>query len=147
MLVRTEKQRLEIQSQLNFVQILLLLPVLTEAGKTETAYKMLENTEKPGWLGEILDGATTVWENWEGTASHNHYSPGAVCQWLFDTVGGIHPDGEKRFVIHPIPGGSLTHAKVSYKSIYGMVESSWEKQEDKTVFTVTVRISDRKSVV
>lgn len=121
-----------------FLSTVFLLPVLTEAGKTETAYKMLENTEKPGWLGEILDGATTVWENWEGTASHNHYSPGAVCQWLFDTVGGIHPDGEKRFVIHPIPGGSLTHAKVSYKSIYGMVESSWEKQEDKTVFTVTV---------
>ena len=39
-----------------------LLPVLTEAGFADTAYKMLENTEKPGWLAEIEDGATTIWE-------------------------------------------------------------------------------------
>lgn len=121
-----------------FLSTVFLLPVLTEAGETEVAYKMLENTEKPGWLGEILDGATTVWENWEGTASRNHYSPGAVCQWLFDTVAGIRPNGENCFVINPIPGGTLTYAKASYKSLYGMVGSRWEKNEDGTVFTVTV---------
>lgn len=121
-----------------FLSTVFLLPVLTEAGETEVAYKMLENTEKPGWLGEILDGATTVWETWEGDASRNHYSPGAVCQWLFDTVGGIRPDGENRFVIHPIPGGSLSFAKTSYKSLYGTVDSSWERKEDATTFTVTV---------
>lgn len=112
--------------------------MLTEAGNAETAYKMLENTEKPGWLGEILDGATTIWENWNGEASRNHYSPGAVCQWLFDTVAGIRPDGENRFVIRPIPGGTLTHAKAAYQSIYGEVESGWERKNGKTVFTVTV---------
>lgn len=121
-----------------FLSTPFLLGVLTEAGEAETAYKMLENTEKPGWLGEILDGATTVWENWEGTASHNHYSPGAVCQWLFDTVAGIRPDGENRFVINPIPSGTLTYAKASYKSIYGIVESGWEKKESGITFTVTV---------
>ncbi|MGN0998342.1 MAG: family 78 glycoside hydrolase catalytic domain [Faecousia sp.] len=121
-----------------FLSTVFLLPVLTEAGEVETAYKVLENTEKPGWLGEILDGATTVWENWEGTASRNHYSPGAVCQWLFDTVAGIHPDGENRFVIAPVPGGSLTYARASYQSIYGTVESSWEKTDSGTTFTVTV---------
>ena len=121
-----------------FLSTPFLLPVLTEAGQVETAYKMLENTEKPGWLGEILDGATTIWENWEGTASRNHYSPGAVCQWLFDTVAGIRPSGENRFVIQPIPGGTLTYAKAKYQSIYGTVESGWAKQEGKTIFTVSV---------
>ena len=121
-----------------FLSTPFLLGVLTEAGEAENAYKMLENTEKPGWLGEILDGATTVWENWEGTASRNHYSPGAVCQWLFDTVAGIRPDGENHFVIAPVPGGTLTHAGASYQSIYGLVESGWEKQENGTVFTVTI---------
>lgn len=121
-----------------FLSTPFLLPVLTEAGNAETAYKMLENTEKPGWLGEILDGATTIWENWNGEASRNHYSPGAVCQWLFDTVAGIRPDGENRFVIRPIPGGTLTHAKAAYQSIYGEVESGWERKNGKTVFTVTV---------
>lgn len=121
-----------------FLSTPFLLEVLTEAGEREIAYKMLENTEQPGWLYEVCQGATTVWETWEGDVSHNHYSPGAVCQWLFDTVAGIRPDGENRFVIQPIPGGSLTHAKASYRSIYGTVESGWKKQEGKTVYTITI---------
>ena len=121
-----------------FLSTVFLLPMLTEAGETEIAYKMLENTEKPGWLGEILDGATTVWENWDGEASRNHYSPGAVCQWLFDTAAGIRPDGENRFMITPVPGGTLTYAKASYQSLYGKVESGWEKKDVCTEFTVSV---------
>ena len=112
-----------------FLSTPFLLPVLTEAGETETAYKMLLNTERPGWLYEIGQGATTVWESWEGDVSRNHYSPGAVCQWLFDTVAGIRVDGENRFVLAPVPGGSLTHAEASYKSLYGEVKSRWVKTD------------------
>lgn len=115
-----------------------ILPVLAEAGELVTAYKMLENTKKPGWLGEVLDGATTIWENWEGDVSQNHYSPGAVCQWLFDSVAGIRVDGENRFRIAPMPGGTLTHAKGSYRSPYGLVESSWQRQDNSTKYIVTI---------
>lgn len=90
-----------------FLSTPFLLSVLTEAGESETAYRMLENTEKPGWLAEILDGATTIWENWEGDLSRNHYSPGAVCQWLFDTCAGIRVEGGRHFVISPVPEGAL----------------------------------------
>lgn len=110
-----------------FLSTPFLLPVLADAGETETAYRVLENTQKPGWIGEILDGATTIWENWEGDLSQNHYSPGAVCQWLFEGVAGIRITGERRFCIKPLPGGSLSHAKASYRSPYGLVESGWEK--------------------
>ena len=79
-------------------------------GRADLAYRMLENEKQPGWLYEVKQGATTIWENWEGSASHNHYSPGAVCQWLFDTVAGIVPDGENHFVIRPVPGGDMTWA-------------------------------------
>lgn len=113
-----------------FLSTPFILPTLTEAEEAETAYRMLENTEKPGWLAEVKEGATTVWENWEGNLSQNHYSPGAVCQWLFDTVGGIRPAGERHFIIEPVPGGSLTFADVSYQSIYGKVSSRWEKTEE-----------------
>ena len=121
-----------------FLSTAFLLPVLTEAGETETAYKMLENTEKPGWLAEILDGATTVWENWEGNLSQNHYSPGAVCQWLFEGVAGIRVDGENHFTITPHPGGTLTYAKGSYRSLYGNVESSWQRTVEGVKLTVTI---------
>ena len=121
-----------------FLSTPFLLPVLTEAGETDTAYRMLENTEKPGWLAEVKDGATTVWENWEGNLSLNHYSPGAVCQWLFDTVCGIRPAGERHFIIEPVPGGSLTHAEASYDSIYGKVESRWERSQDKIYYHIVI---------
>lgn len=121
-----------------FLSTPFLLPVLTEAGETETAYKMLENKEKPGWLAEILAGATTIWESWEGNASHNHYSPGAVCQWLFETAAGIRPEGERHFVIAPVPGGTLSYAEGVYHGLYGQVRSRWERAGEKTLVTVTV---------
>lgn len=61
--------------------------------------------------------------------SLNHYSPGTVCQWLFDTVAGIRQDGENRFRIVPVPGGTLTEAKASYLSPYGKVASEWKKTD------------------
>ena len=121
-----------------FLSTPFILPVLTQAGESETAYKMLENTERPGWLAEVLDGATTVWENWEGNLSQNHYSPGAVCQWLFDTVAGIRADGENHFVIAPIPGGTLTYAEAKYLSPYGEVKSSWKREQCETVYSFEI---------
>lgn len=121
-----------------FLSTPFVLPVLTDAGALDTAYKMLENTEKPGWLAEILEGATTIWETWEGDVSRNHYSPGAVCQWLFETVAGIQPDGERQFIVAPKPGGTLTYAKGSYRSIYGEIKSSWSLTENGIIFDICI---------
>jgi alpha-L-rhamnosidase len=109
-----------------FLSTPFVLPVLTDAGRADVAYRMLENDQAPSWLAEVAAGATTVWEDWEGKDSHNHYSPGAVCQWLFDTVAGIRPAGENRFIIAPVPGGTLTWARGDYASLYGQVRSRWE---------------------
>lgn len=127
-----------------FLSTPFLLSALTEAGEAETAYKILENTEKPGWLYEVRQGATTIWETWEGytgrggDGSLNHYSPGAVCQWLFDTSAGIRVDGENRFIVAPVPGGSLRYAEGSFRSLYGEVRSRWEKTEEGVKYTITV---------
>jgi alpha-L-rhamnosidase len=127
-----------------FLSTPFLLGELTEAGAAETAYNVLMNPEKPGWLYEVEQGATTVWETWEGYAgkgdsgSLNHYSPGAVCQWLFDTCAGIRVEGENHFVIAPVPGGTLTHAEASYQSLYGEVKSRWEKTESGIQYSITI---------
>ncbi|MGN0999873.1 MAG: family 78 glycoside hydrolase catalytic domain [Faecousia sp.] len=123
-----------------FLSTPFVLGVLTRAGYPELAYRMLENEACPGWLYPITRGATTIWEDWEGSefASRNHYSYGAVCQWLFDTVAGIQMDGENHFRIAPIPGGTLTHAKASYRSLYGEVASGWEKTEEGLSFHLTI---------
>ncbi len=132
-----------------FLSTPFLLDELTKAGASETAYRVLLNTEKPGWLYEVLQGATTVWETWEGyvgknavdkgdAGSLNHYSPGAVCQWLFDSCAGIRPDGENHFVIAPIPGGGLTHAEARCRSLYGEVASRWEKTDGGLKYTISI---------
>ncbi len=126
-----------------FLSTPLILYVLSEINP-EAAFRLLENEAMPGWLFMPKFGATTVWESWEGTqaqggiASLNHYSKGAVCSWLFDSLCGIRMAGENHFVIQPLAGGTLTHAKASYQSIYGMVESGWERCGGKTVYTVTI---------
>ena len=126
-----------------FLSTPMILDVLGDID-IEAAYRLLENEEMPGWLFMPKNGATTIWESWEGTkaqggiASLNHYSKGAVCQWLFKTMCGIRVDGENHFTIAPCPGGHFSYAKVSYESVYGMVKSSWKREDGKTVFEITV---------
>ena len=127
-----------------FLSTPLILGVLAHID-LEAAYRLLENEEMPGWLFMPKSGATTIWEAWEGNATENggiaslnHYSKGAVVAWLFDTMCGIRVDGENHFVIAPHPGGHFTRAKAVYNSVYGKVESGWEKADNGWKFTVTV---------
>lgn len=129
-----------------FLSTPMILHVLADID-IEYAYRLLENEEIPGWLSMPKAGANTIWESWEGPnaqgaiASLNHYSKGAVVEWLFSACCGIRVDGENHFTVVPRPGGHLTHAKARYDSIYGTVESGWEKKDGKTVFTVTVPVN------
>ena len=127
-----------------FLSTPLILDVLTDID-LESAYRLLENEEMPGWLFMPKSGATTIWEAWEGNATENggiaslnHYSKGDVVAWLFDTMCGIRVDGENHFVIAPHPGGHFTRAKAVYDSVCGRVESGWEKTPDGWHYTITI---------
>ncbi len=127
-----------------FLSTPLILDVLAQID-ISYAYRLLENEEMPGWLFMPKSGATTIWEAWEGNttkdkgiASLNHYSKGAVCEWLFKTMCGIQVDGENHFIIAPRPGGHFTHANASYDSVYGRVESSWKKENGTCHFDISV---------
>ena len=127
-----------------FLSTPLILDVLSDID-IEAAYRLLENEEMPGWLFMPKNGATTVWEAWEGSATENggiaslnHYSKGAVCRWLFDTMCGIRVTGENHFTISPRPGGRFTRARAVYQSVYGRVESGWEKTGTDCRYTITV---------
>ena len=127
-----------------FLSTPLILSVL-EKIDVEAAYWLLENEEIPGWLSMPKAGATTIWEAWEGPnstqggiGSLNHYSKGAVCEWLFKSMCGIRMDGENHFTVAPLPGGHFTHAAASYNSVYGLVKSGWTRQDGKTVYSISV---------
>ena len=126
-----------------FLSTPFILYVLSDIN-TEYSYKLLENEEMPGWLYMTKNGANTIWESWEGTsaqsgiASLNHYSKGAVVEWLFDSMCGIRIKGENEFDISPEPGGHFRFAKAKYDSEYGRVESGWEKKEGKVIYSISV---------
>ena len=134
-----------------FLSTPLILYVLADMD-IEYAHRLLENEEIPGWLSMPKSGAVTIWEGWEGPKSDsgicslNHYSKGAVCEWLFDTCCGIRMDGENHFVIAPRPGGHLTYAEAAYDSIFGRIESGWAKKDGQVLFTVTVPENCRATV-
>ena len=131
-----------------------LLPVLAKQGFIEEAYRVLEQTESPGWLANVKAGATTILENWDGyencKASFNHYSYGAVCSFLFEYTAGIRPDidapGYKHFTISPVPGGSLTQAKAEYESGYGKILSSWKKKDGKIEYEFMVPVNTTATI-
>ncbi|MEI6577886.1 MAG: family 78 glycoside hydrolase catalytic domain [Eubacteriales bacterium] len=128
--------------------------VLVKYGYTDTAFKMLENTARPGWLYPITKGATTIWENWNGiddnnkpTNSLNHYSPGTVVGWLFNSVAGIKPlePGFETIQIRPTVGGSITFVNCTYKSIAGLISVSWKLEGD--CFTLDIETPRKTEVV
>ena len=129
-----------------FLSTPMILYVLDEID-SEYAYKLLENEEIPGWLAMPKNGATTIWESWEGLnaqngiASLNHYSKGAVCQWLFERMCGIVVKDHNHFEISPIPGGHFSYARASYDSIYGTVSSGWEKSEKGFRYMIEVPVN------
>ena len=98
----------------------------------------------PGWLYPVKKGLTTIPESWGGVDlledSLNHYSYGAVCEFLFQYIAGIRPEtpGWKRFILKPIPGGSLTHAEATQVTPYGAVRSAWKIEEGNFIYECTV---------
>jgi alpha-L-rhamnosidase len=112
---------------------------LTLIGQAQLAYRMLLEKTCPSWLYPVTMGATTIWERWNSMlpdgsinpgemTSFNHYALGSVANWLHQTVGGISPaePGWRVIRVRPVPGGNLTHAKVSFDGPYGLIVCSWK---------------------
>ena len=123
-----------------FLSTYQVLNVLTDNGYNETAYRLLENEECPGWLYEVGKGATTIWEGWDAIdpasgkikgKSQNHYSPGAALSWLWTRCCGIRAlePGYTRIEIAPHPGGTMTWARASYESISGRIAAAWHRND------------------
>lgn len=136
-----------------FHSTICLMNELTRAGKTDEAYRLINNRTMPSWGYAVDHGATTVWERWDGYVegrgfqdpgmnSFSHYAIGSVGEWVWRTVVGINPDetqpGYKHFVLHPEPGGGLDWVRGEYQSIRGTIRSGWKRDGEKLVFEFSV---------
>jgi len=130
-----------------------LCHVLSRFGYTDVAYALLNRTSYPSWLYPVTQGATTIWERWDGIKpdgsfqdasmnSFNHYAYGAIGEWLYRVVAGIEVDasapGYKRILFQPQPGGQLSYVRAGMDSMYGRVESAWHIEGDTFHLAVTV---------
>ncbi|MCD6308705.1 MAG: alpha-L-rhamnosidase, partial [Candidatus Latescibacteria bacterium] len=144
-----------------FIGVRHLNPVLTDAGRTDLAYQLLTQETYPSWLYPVKNGATTIWERWDGWTeekgfqnpgmnSFNHYALGSICEWLYESVAGILPDpgtpAYKKIMIHPRPDASLDFARASYESIHGRIESGWARKGDTLLLDVVIPVNTSAAV-
>jgi alpha-L-rhamnosidase len=136
-----------------FVGTPLLCKTLSAHGYEDLAFMLLNNKKYPSWLYPVTQGATTIWERWDGQKpdgtfqsvgmnSFNHYAYGAIGEWLYHHVAGMDIDpenpGYKHIILAPHPGGGLTSADATYSSIYGKIRSAWKLNGKAFVYEVTV---------
>lgn len=115
-----------------------LMRVLSENGRPDLAYALVTQTDYPSWGYMAEQGATTIWELWDGNTadpamnSGNHIMLiGDLAIWFYENLAGIKPDPEqpgfKHIIMQPMPVGDLTYVKASHLSPYGWISSEWHK--------------------
>jgi alpha-L-rhamnosidase len=125
--------------------------VLTKIGRNDVAYRLLFTDTYPSWLFPVKNGATSIWERWDswtpekgfqnaGMNSFSHYAYGAVGQWMFENIGGIRSaaPGYEKVVIKPAITDQLEWAKVSYKSVRGLIAVEWKRDGAEVELVVAV---------
>ncbi len=138
-----------------------LCHVLSRFGYTDIAYRLLLQDSYPSWLYPVKMGATTIWERWDGIKpdgsfeavtmnSFNHYSYGAIGDWMYRVVTGIdtYEDGPgyQHSRIAPHPGGQLTDADADLQTGYGLLSSHWRKAGDSLLLDLVIPANTTSTV-
>jgi alpha-L-rhamnosidase len=149
-----------------------LCHVLSRYGYTDIAFTLLTQETYPSWLYPVKMGATTIWERWDGQKpdgtfqtpgmnSFNHYSYGAIGDWMYRVVAGIDTyqdaPGYKKIKIMPHIGGGFTNIAATLQTYYGAVTSNWTVKDKQlqmdieipanTTATVYIPAADAASVM
>jgi len=126
-----------------------LLKTLTGIGRADLAYEIAAQKEYPSWGYMASQGATTIWELWNGDTadpamnSGNHVMlVGDLLTWLYEDLAGIAPDaakpGFKHIVMRPHPVAGLNFVKASHRCPYGWIRSEWRKQGGNLTWHLTI---------
>ena len=149
-----------------FVGTPFLLHALSQNGYSELAYDLLLQEQFPSWLYSVKQGATTIWEHWDGKNdkgefwskdmnSFNHYAYGSVADWVYEVACGIKPGvGFETVSFEPKPTDKLDYLSARIDTKFGTVSSKWYHFEGKVRYEITtphdntlVKIGDKEYVV
>lgn len=140
---------------IGFLGVNIIAPVLSDHGMSDLSYALLLQDKMPSWLYSVKNGATTIWERWNsysvengfgnvGMNSFNHYSYGAIVEWMFQYMAGISNDpqvpGFKHFIMKPTidPARRITNVDASFKSENGLIKSAWNIEGDTLIYQMTI---------
>ena len=119
-----------------------MMEYLRETGRNDLVFTMFNQTTHPGWGYMLEQGATTLWEQWNGHWSHIHSCFTSPDNWFYQGLGGLMPDpaapGFKQVIIKPEPAGDVTWVKCHHDSPYGRIVSNWTREGDKLTMDVTI---------
>lgn len=129
-----------------------ILQVLTDCGRADIAYEIATQKTFPGWGYWIEQGATTLWESWQGnqpdsefTYSENHHMFSDISAWFYKALAGISPDpahpGFKHIIIKPNIVGDLKWVKANHYCMYGNIVSDWKVIDDMVTYIIRIPVN------
>ncbi len=137
-----------------FVGTPYLLHALSQNGYSDTAYGLLLQEQFPSWLYSVNQGATTIWEHWDGKNekgefwskdmnSFNHYAYGSVADWIYEEACGIKPikAGFEGILFEPKPTDKLEKLSAAIETRQGKVSSSWRTVNGKVRYEIETPVS------
>lgn len=126
-----------------------LMRTLSQFGRPDLSYKLASNNTYPSWGYMAKNGATTIWELWNGNTadpkmnSQNHVMLlGDLLIWYYENMAGIKSNPEtpgfKEIIMKPDFNAGLTYVNASYQSIYGTIKSDWKKSKNALNWNVSI---------
>jgi alpha-L-rhamnosidase len=123
-----------------------ILNALSENGYSDLAYTLATQATYPSWGWWIVNGATTLYENWpidsNSDISMNHIMFGEIGAWMYKALGGIFPDEEnpgfRNVILKPNFVKGLGHFEAKYEGPFGTIVSSWKKEGEKVLYKIII---------
>ena len=132
-----------------------LMRCLTEFGRGDLAFKIASNDTYPSWGYMVRNGATTIWELWNGNTadpsmnSGNHVMLlGDLLLWEYEYLGGIRAlePGYSKIQLKPYPLEGLDHVDCTYESVSGRIESHWRREGNRFEWDIVIPANTQAEV-
>ncbi len=130
--------------------------VLSDFGRADLCYTIAAQNDYPSWGYMVEQGATTIWELWNGNTadptmnSGNHVMlVGDLVVWFYEYLAGIAPasPGFRTIKMQPHPVGDLQWVKATHNSPYGKISSEWHRDGDKFDWQIEIPANTTASVI
>jgi alpha-L-rhamnosidase len=106
------------------------------------AWAVASQRTAPSWGWWIGQGATTLWEEWNGSSSRNHIMYGDILAWFYKALAGLNPDpsapGFKHFTLQPHVVGDLTWVRSHHDCPFGRIEANWRRDGKRLLFDAII---------